>query len=49
MADKSGLRLIGLLAASLTFAVVIVAAVLVHKTVAGELRLDNAPAITAQR
>jgi hypothetical protein len=40
MADKAGLRVIGFVVASITCAVVLIAAMLVHKTVAGELSLD---------
>jgi hypothetical protein len=44
MADKTSLRLIGFVVASVTCAVVLVAAMLVHKTAAGELSLDDARA-----
>jgi hypothetical protein len=44
MADKSSLRLIGFVVASITCAVVLIAALLVHKTVAGELSLDDSRA-----
>ena len=48
MADRTGLRIIGIIAASITCAVVLIAVVLVHRTVAGELSLDNSrPAVTA--
>jgi hypothetical protein len=43
-ADKTSLRLIGFVVASITCAVVLIAAMLVHKTVAGELTLDEARA-----
>jgi hypothetical protein len=35
MADLTGLRIIGIIAASVTGAVMLIAAVMVHKTVAG--------------
>jgi hypothetical protein len=41
MADRTGLRIIGIIAASITAAVMLIAVVLVHRTVAGELSLDN--------
>jgi hypothetical protein len=41
MADRVGLRIIGIIAASVTCAVVLIAVVLVHKTVAGEMSLEN--------
>jgi hypothetical protein len=41
MADRAGLRIIGFIAASVTAAVMLIAIVLVHKTVAGELSLDQ--------
>jgi hypothetical protein len=48
MADRVGLRIIGIIAASVTCAVVLIAVVLVHKTVAGEMSLENPrPAISA--
>jgi hypothetical protein len=40
MADRQGLRIIGFIAASVTAAVMLIAIVLVHKTVAGELAFD---------
>jgi hypothetical protein len=47
MADRTGLRIIGIIAASITAAVMLIAVVLVHKTVAGELALDNSrPAVS---
>lgn len=50
MADKTGLRMIGFVVASITCAVVVIAAMLVHKTVAGELSLDGPPpVITSSR
>ena len=45
MADKNSLRLIGFLVASITCAVVFIAAMLVHKTAAGELMLDDSRAM----
>jgi hypothetical protein len=45
MADRTGLRLIGVVVACVTCAVVLVAAMLVHKTIAGELFLDQRPAL----
>jgi hypothetical protein len=48
MADRAGLRIIGIIAASITCAVVLIAVVLVHKTVAGEMSLENPrPTISA--
>jgi len=48
MADRTGLRIIGIIAASITCAVMLIAIVLVHRTVAGELSLENPrPAISA--
>ena len=48
MEDSVGLRIIGVIAASVTCAVVLIAVVLVHRTVAGELSLENPrPAISA--
>lgn len=44
MADKAALRVIGFLAASITGAVMLVAIMLVHKTVAGEIAADGVPA-----
>jgi hypothetical protein len=41
MADRAGLRIIGIIAASVTGAVMLIAVVLVHKTVAGEMSLEN--------
>jgi hypothetical protein len=47
MADRIGLRIIGVIAASVTCAVMLIAIVLVHKTVAGEMSLEEPrPAIT---
>jgi hypothetical protein len=46
MADRRGLRIIGIIAASITAAVMLIAVVLVHKTVAGESALDT-PEVTA--
>lgn len=40
MADRKGLRIIGFIVASITGAVMLIAVVLVHKTVAGESPLD---------
>jgi hypothetical protein len=40
MADRRGLRIIGFIVASVTAAVMLIAVVLVHKTVAGELSFD---------
>jgi hypothetical protein len=48
MADRAGLRIIGIIAASVTGAVMLIAIVMVHKTVAGELPLESArPSISA--
>lgn len=48
MADRTGLRIIGVIAASVTCAVMLIAIVLVHKTVAGEMSLENPrPTISA--
>jgi hypothetical protein len=41
MADRAGLRVIGIVAASITAAVMLIAVVLVHKTVAGEVSFDQ--------
>jgi len=41
MADRQGLRIIGFIVASVTAAVMLIAVVLVHKTVAGELAFDS--------
>jgi hypothetical protein len=41
MADQSSLKLIGFVFATLTLAVVLVAATLVHKVGAGELSLEQ--------
>jgi hypothetical protein len=50
MADKIALRLIGIGIAGVAFAVSLVAMVLVHKTVAGELSLDDSrPVISISR
>ena len=46
MADRAALRIIGFIAASITAAVVLIAIVLVHKTVASESPLDE-PGFTA--
>jgi hypothetical protein len=46
MADRTGLRIIGFVAASITGAVMLIAVLLVHKTVAGESTFDD-PGITA--
>jgi hypothetical protein len=46
MADRAGLRIIGFVAASITGAVMLIAVLLVHKTVAGESTFDD-PGITA--
>jgi hypothetical protein len=43
MADKTALRLIGFVAGSITCAVVLVAIMVVYKTVAGNLSLYDAP------
>jgi hypothetical protein len=48
MADRQGLRIIGFIAASVTAAVMLIAVVLVHKTVAGELSLDPPRATISQ-
>jgi hypothetical protein len=41
MADRTGLRLIGVVFASITCAIALVAILLVHHTVAGELQPDG--------
>ena len=41
MADRTALRIIGFICASVTAAVMLIAVVLVHKTVAGESALDD--------
>ena len=41
MADRTGLRIIGCIAASITGAVMLIAVVLVHKTVAGASPIDG--------
>jgi len=41
MADRTGLRLIGFVFASITCAIALVAAVLVHRTVAGEIQPEG--------
>jgi hypothetical protein len=46
MADRTGLRIIGFIAATITGVVMLVAVILVHKTVAGEHLLDG-PEATA--
>jgi hypothetical protein len=48
MADRAGLRIIGIIAASVTAAVMLIAIVLVHKTIAGELSLDKPRATIVQ-
>ncbi len=45
MADRTSLQLIGWIFGSLTAAVAIVATVVVHKTITGQIALDR-PAIT---
>jgi hypothetical protein len=48
MADRAGLRIIGIIAATVTGAVMLIAVVLVHRTVAGELSLESPrPSIAA--
>ena len=48
MADRVGLRIIGIIAASVTCAVMLIAVVLVHRTVAGEMSFENPrPSISA--
>lgn len=49
MADGRGLRIIGFIAASITGAVMLIAILLVHKTIAGEYVLQDTPAVTTQR
>ena len=49
MADGKGLRIIGFIAASITGAVMLIAIVLVHKTVAGESTLPEPALTTATR
>lgn len=46
MADRAALRIIGFICASITAAVILIAVMLVHKTVASESALHD-PAITA--
>ena len=46
MADRAALRIIGFIAACITGAVMLIAVVLVHKTVAGESSFED-PGITA--
>jgi hypothetical protein len=46
MADRTALRIIGFICASITAAVILIAVMLVHKTVASESALDD-PSITA--
>jgi hypothetical protein len=46
MADTTALRIIGFIAASITGAVMLIAVVLVHRTVAGASALND-PGITA--
>ena len=41
MADRQGLRIIGFIIASVTAVVMLIAVVLVHKTVASELAFDT--------
>jgi hypothetical protein len=41
MADRAGLRIIGFVAASITGAVMLIAVLLVHKTVAGESTFED--------
>jgi hypothetical protein len=45
MADRAALRIIGFICASITGAVILIAVMLVHKTVASESSLHD-PAIT---
>jgi len=48
MADRVGLRIIGIIAASVTCAVMLIAVVLVHRTVAGEMSFESPrPSISA--
>lgn len=49
MADRSSLRMIGFLITGLAFSVTLIAAVLVHKTVTGQIMLEQprAPIVTA--
>ena len=44
MADTTALRIIGFIAASITGAVILIAVLLVHKTGADALALDQPPA-----
>jgi hypothetical protein len=46
MADRTALRIIGFICASITAAVILIAVMLVHKTVASESALND-PGITA--
>ena len=47
MADRTGLRIIGFIAATITGAVMLIAVVMVHKTVAGPSTLDTPATISA--
>lgn len=47
MADNRSLKLIGFVFASLTAAVVLVAATLVHKVSAGEIAIDQPQAVAS--
>jgi len=49
MADRTGLRIIGFIAASITGAVMLIAAVMVHKTMAGAFPLEVPYATIAPR
>jgi hypothetical protein len=49
MADRTGLRIIGVIAASITAVVMLIAAVMVHKTMAGASTLEAPYATLAPR
>jgi hypothetical protein len=49
MADRTGLRIIGFIAASITGAVMLIAAVMVHKSMAGAFPLEVPYATIAPR
>jgi hypothetical protein len=49
MVDRTGLRIIGFIAASITGAVMLIAAVLVHKTMAGASPLETPYATISPR
>lgn len=49
MADQTALRIIGIIAASITGAVMLIAVVLVHNTVASESSLDAPSVLVSPR